>query len=782
VDLWTAAFGPPGSRAKAVRARSSEGITHGDSGCGRNEPVPVDPHLNTAQLAAARHRGSPLLVLAGAGTGKTRVITHRVAALLDEGVAPWRVLAVTFTNKAAAQMRTRIGDLCRERHDVSQLWVGTFHAICARILRRYGDAVGLTSRFTIYDTSDQLSVMGRVLQDLRVSDRLYTPRGVLGHIDRAKNRGLGPEAIDDLGIIEPVRTVVRSAYERYDAQLRAEDAADFGDLLVLTVRLLEHVRPPGTQLGEFSPASRLETRFEHVVVDEYQDTNPVQARLVDLLASQAELCVVGDDDQAIYGWRGADVRQILDFPSCHAGCELIRLEQNYRSTMYILHCADAVISENRGRMGKRLWSELGDGAKVRVLVFRDERDEAELLAREIALAVAHERTLDEFAVFYRTHAQSRVIEEALQRHGLRYRVVGGLRFLDRLEIKDLLAYLRILVNPRADVDLLRIANRPARGIGATSLARIERYAAETGRSVWDALDQPEQAGLKSAAAKRVRELKLLLEGLATEISVRPLDDVAELVLERTGYREMLAAEDSEESHDRLENLQEFLGALTEFSEHEPDATLVDYLERISLTSAEDQDNAEGPSGTITLMTVHGAKGLEFDQVYVTGMEDGVFPHARVLDDFDQMEEERRLAYVAFTRARQGLTISLARRRLIHGQLQVNLPSRFIRRLPAAAIERHDLSVSETHVRDHVRPEAWQSDIVYDDGPRMTGGPADEHAHAMQLYVGMGIRHPQFGEGELIGWSGAGAQLKLVLHFPGHGTKTILSRFCEPSLG
>jgi DNA helicase II / ATP-dependent DNA helicase PcrA len=760
--------------------------------------------LNPAQRAAVEHRGSPLLVLAGAGTGKTRVITHRVAQLMDEGVEPWRILAVTFTNKAAAEMRERIVALCGGRHPVHELWVGTFHSICARILRRHGEAVGLSPRFSIYDPGDQATVMGQVLKELKVPDKLYTPRGVLGWLDKAKNQGWGPEGIDRLELPAPVAAVARNAYELYDKRLRAADAADFGDLLRLAVKLLRGAQHPrGGQLADFDPAARLATRFQHVVVDEFQDTNPVQAELIDLLASRAELCVVGDDDQAIYGWRGADVAQILRFAERHPGTELVRLEQNYRSTARILRCADAVIRRNRGRLGKTLWSERGEGDPVRVLVLEDERMEARLVAQEIREAIDDGASPDELAVFYRTHAQSRALEEHLRRVGLSCRLVGGVAFYERMEVKDVLSYLTVLLNPHSDVHLQRIINRPARKLGKTSVDRLVERAAAEGISLWQALQEPTAAGLSRPAAKRVLELVGMIEGLRARMPGRRLDELMAEIVEVTGYRAWLDEDDSPEAQARLENLQELLGNVQEFAEERPDAEPFEYLELVSLVGGE---RGEGDRGrAITLMTIHSAKGLEFPVVYLTGMEERVFPHARVIDDPVQLEEERRLAYVALTRAKDRLTLTLTRRRRLYGQLQVGQPSRFVMDLPPDAVASvglrpapRMLEVSRPSLVPRPQPEpSWKDDIEYDAEPDVPftdeeladGGRApasrppapaqSDVGEGVALYVGMHVRHVRFGEGVLLGWSGLGPSLKLELRFPGHGVKTILARFCEP---
>ena len=749
--------------------------------------------LNPAQRAAVDHRGSPLLVLAGAGTGKTRVITHRVAALLDEGIPPWRVLAVTFTNKAAGEMRERIDRLCAGRHAVGDLWVGTFHSICARILRRYGEPLGLSPRFTIYDTGDQSTLMGRVLKDLKVPDKLFTPRGVLGYIDRAKNQGEGPEGLEKVGLHDPVLSVVRKAYTLYEERLRAANAVDFGDLLLLTVQLLRDAnKPSDSQLADLDPLQRFKTRFQHVVVDEFQDTNPVQVELVNLLSNQAELCVVGDDDQSIYGWRGADVSQILRFGDRHPGTEVIRLEQNYRSTMNVLRCADAVIRRNTGRLGKTLFSELGEGDPVRVMMLASERDEARLVAQEIAAAIDEGEDPEEIAVFYRTHALSRVLEDEIRRVGVSLRIVGGVAFYERQEVKDILSYLVLIENPNSDAHLLRVINRPTRGIGSTSQTRLVERAAQEGISLWQALENPAAAGLKTAAAKKVRAFATMLADLREEAAGLPLDELVTRVIEATGYREMLAVDGSEEAAGRLENLQELQGNVVEFLAAQPQGTLADFLELVSLVAGE---RAEGDRGrAINLMTIHSAKGLEFERVYLVGMEERVFPHARVLDDPVQMEEERRLAYVALTRAKRLLTLTMAYRRRIFGQEQVGQPSRFVLDLPQEFTEqvgRRDrpswaTPMHESGYRRSQRAPArqapdWQDDIVYevaDDGFE-PDDPFPEEPEGVSLYLGMPVRHAVFGVGEVVGWSGEGKKTKVTVKLQGANLKTILASHLIP---
>ena len=762
--------------------------------------------LNPAQRAGVEHRGSPLLLLAGAGTGKTRVITHRVAALIDEGIPPWRILAVTFTNKAAHEMRERIAGLLGL--DLDELrrsgpWIGTFHSIAARILRRHGEGVGLTRNFSIYDADDQRSLMRKVLRELDVDPRLFTPSVALGKIDAAKNLGYGRDQLELLGYGEPVLSWTRRAWERYEAGLRAADAADFGDLLQLSVELLRAADPSrrAGDSGKVDPVVGLRRRFLHVVVDEYQDTNPVQAELVDLLCGErTELCVVGDDDQAIYGWRGADVQQILRFPDTHSGCEVIRLEQNYRSTTHILDCANAVIEQGARRHGKQLWSELGSGELVELHGFPSERDEARFVARAVQRAIDDGESPSEIAVFYRTHAQSRPLEEALRLAGVRYRLLGGIRFFDRREIKDLVAYLRLILNPAADLDCLRIINVPARRIGAKTIDRLVTWAVREGTSLYDATGPRSEhggaAGLGKAAQRHVEGFWQLLEDLRRDGEGLSHDQLAALVLERSAYLDALAEERDGDA--RIENLQEFVGALEQFVNEQPEAALAEYLEQVALASSDDEGSVDA---AITLMTVHSAKGLEFDRVLITGLEERVFPHVRALNEGDPaaIDEERRLAYVALTRARRSLALSWVETRFLWGDTHRNKPSSFLKPLPETSLARRGLAAAQRprrRVAAVAREPSWDDDIELepeyassDSRGQPDGQPSEQLSEdqdqldlgdeaGVEIYRGMRLRHPKFGVGSLVSWSGSGRNMKLTLRFSA-GNKTILARFCEP---
>jgi DNA helicase-2/ATP-dependent DNA helicase PcrA len=722
----------------------------------------VRPDLNPAQDEAVHHRDGPLLILAGAGSGKTRVITYRIVELLRRGISPYRILAVTFTNKAAGEMRSRVEQLAQER--ARGAWIGTFHATCARLLRAHPEPVGLRRDFAIFDDADVRSLMVRVLKDLAIADRFATPRAMLGAIDAAKNKGVGAWEMRGHDYFSDL---VARVYPVYQERLEAQNAVDFGDLLLKALRLCED-----PELSE-----RLADKFDHVLVDEFQDTNRVQYHLVRHLSSRWQnLCVVGDDDQSIYRWRGADLRNILDFERDHPGARVIKLEQNYRSTQIILDAANAVIARNLERKPKRLFTEHAGGEVILYHTAEDERREAAFVV-QVVRKLEHDegRAPDEFAVFYRTHAQSRVLEEAMLAADLPYTVVGGTRFYDRAEIKDLLAYLRVLSNPRDEVSLERIVNRPSRGIGDATYERVVERARESNLSVWDALvatADRNDAMLSAGPRRKLAAFVELMQELRAAAGKEMVSRLAELVLERTGYLERLAVDDSHESRDRIENLQELVRSMEDFErESEVAPTLTEYLERVSLVAPAD----DRPKG-VTLMTVHAAKGLEFPVVIVTGLEDGVFPSLRDGDDPRLIEEERRLAYVAITRARERLFLTNARVRRLYGQeARPFVESRFLADIPDACIARP--VAPPPRVPGVVPPSLRRVEreggisVEYDAEPSYDEGEA-------QFQLGQRVRHPTFGEGEVRGFTGHGRDLKLTVYFPHVGPKTIVARFVE----
>jgi len=673
--------------------------------------------LNPAQRDAVLATEGPVLIVAGAGSGKTRVLTYRIAHLVAAcGVKPSEILAITFTNKAANEMRSRVGDLLGGI--VRTMWVLTFHAACGRILRREAPRLGYRSNFTIYDQADQVRLVKQCLESLDKDPKRFPPGGIHAQISNAKNALVSPGEYAER-VASFYEQTVAQAYDVYQRRLADANAVDFDDLLMLTVGVLE----------EFPEArERWQKAFRYVLVDEYQDTNHAQYRLLQLLAGEhRNVCVVGDPDQSIYAFRGADIRNILEFETDFPDAQVLALEQNYRSTNRILEAANAVIENNRERKPKRLWSELGDGDPVRIVEVEDEHAEARLVAAEIVRLVDEGYAGSEIAVFYRTNAQSRVIEDLLQRQGIAYQVIGGPRFYERAEIKDAVAYLQVLDNPADAVSLTRIANRPRRGIGDTSLARLRTYADTMGITLWEAFGRPVEAGLGAAPAKAVGRFRTLMESLMTSSQELTVPDLIEAVLERSGTTDALRAERTIEAQGRLENLQELVGVAQEYQESADDASLSAFLQGISLVS--DQDTIQEEASLVTLMTLHNAKGLEFRAVFMTGLEEGIFPHSRSLEE-QGLEEERRLFYVGVTRAEEQLTLTHASSRSLWGARGYNLPSRFLDELGSAT------------ERERLRPASWS-----DYGQRAAA--VASRAEIPALATGNSVRHSTLGEGVVI---------------------------------
>jgi DNA helicase II / ATP-dependent DNA helicase PcrA len=671
--------------------------------------------LNPAQREAVTHTEGPLLVVAGAGSGKTRVLTHRVAHLISAaGIQPNEVLAITFTNKAAGEMRTRLEDLLPEV--ARRIWILTFHAACGRILRREAPRLGYKTNFTIYDSADQVRVVKQALEELERDPKRFPAKGIHEHISAAKNQLVSPAEYRNR-VESFYDQTVADVYDLYQRRLFAANAVDFDDLLMLTVDVLE--RFPEAK-------ERWQKAFRYVLVDEYQDTNHAQYRLLQLLAEKhRNVMVVGDPDQSIYAFRGADIRNILEFERDFGEATIVPLEQNYRSTNTILRAANAVISHNSERKPKNLWSDLGDGEPVRVLEVEDEHSEARFVASEIARLVDEGVNGSEIAVFYRTNAQSRVLEDILVRNEIPYQVIGGPRFYERAEVKDAIAYLQVIDNPFDSVSLQRIANRPRRGIGDASLARLQSYADGHGISLWEALEFPEEAGLGPAQARAVSSLRTLLQSLQAGALELAVDELLERTLDRSGYLAALEAERTIEAQGRIENLQELVGVAQEYQATAPEPNLSTFLQEISLFS--DQDALREQQSLVTLMTLHNAKGLEFQAVFMIGMEEGVFPHSRSIEE-NSLEEERRLAYVGMTRARERLTLTHASARALYGNRNYNLPSRFLDELPQ----------DELH-RERLRPTSWSG----------YGSPTariQPRGETPELSTGDSVRHGTLGEG------------------------------------
>ncbi|MFI5341827.1 MAG: ATP-dependent helicase, partial [Candidatus Methylomirabilales bacterium] len=640
---------------------------------------PILADLNPPQEEAVLHAEGPLLILAGAGSGKTRVITRRIAYLIGRrGVQPWQILAVTFTNKAADEMRRRVEQLLGARGLTVAL--GTFHSTCVKILRKWHRELNLRSSFVIYDDADQLSLIKDCLKTLDWSERTLNPRGVAARISRAKNEMLTP---GEYATVANDFTEERTAkiYALYQDRLRASHAVDFDDLLMLTV-LLFRDKPHVLQYHQ--------NLWRYVLVDEYQDTNHAQYQIVNFLSrAHGNLCVVGDDDQSIYRWRGADLNNILDFEQDHPGCKVIRLEQNYRSSQNILDAAGGVVAHNIGRKGKTLWTENPAGEPIVLFQARDEQAESDFVVRTIrGLAAENGYTLDDFAIFYRTNAQSRVLEDALRREVTPYVIVGGLRFYERKEIKDILSYLRLVANPDDAQSFKRIVNVPPRGIGQATLDKLAGLAIAERTSIWEACKlMGERKILGPRAVKALAELVALIERTRTKLEVITVPELILELLETTGYLADLKNEGTVEAESRIENLQELVSAAREFLERSEDQSLQAFLDSVALI-ADIDELAEG-SGAVTLMTLHSAKGLEFPVVFITGMEEGVFPHARAMTDDDELEEERRLCYVGMTRAKDRLFLSAALSRRLYNNDAFNLPSRFLDEVPVPLVERVD---------------------------------------------------------------------------------------------
>ena len=670
--------------------------------------------LNPAQREAVLTTEGPVLVIAGAGSGKTRVLTHRVAHLLAAvGAKPQEILGITFTNKAANEMRERLERLLPS--GVRGLWILTFHAACGRILRREAPRLGYRTNFTIYDQADQVRLTKQCLEELERDPKRFVPRGIHAQISNAKNQLISPDEYRNR-VASFYDQTVADVYDLYQKRLFASNAVDFDDILMLTVDVLERF-PEALE--------RWQKAFRYVLVDEYQDTNHAQYRLLQLLAAKHQnLFAVGDPDQSIYAFRGADIRNIMEFERDFPGTKTIPLEQNYRSTNNILSAANGVISHNRERKEKNLWSELGEGEPVRVIEVEDEHAEARYVAANIAALVEEGYSGAEIAVFYRTNAQSRVLEDVLVRQGVAYQVIGGPRFYERAEVKDLIAYLQVIDNPYDAVSMQRIANRPRRGIGDSSLARLQSYADSHGISMWEATEFAEEAGVGSAPQKAVAQFRTLIQSLQAGALDMSVADLIERVLEQSGMMDALEAERTIEAQGRQENLQELVGVAREYQEAAAEPNLSNFLQEISLYS--DQDAIRGEGSLVTLMTIHNAKGLEFRAVFLIGMEEGIFPHSRSIEE-NSIEEERRLAYVGMTRARERLTLLHASSRSLWGNRGYNLASRFLDELPDAHTE-----------RDRLRPTSWSS---Y--GQPKEVAPRDD---VPQLSTGDSVRHGTLGEG------------------------------------
>jgi DNA helicase II / ATP-dependent DNA helicase PcrA len=733
--------------------------------------------LNTPQRQAVTHGEGPLLILAGAGSGKTRVITCRIGHLLSEGVNPWNILAVTFTNKAAAEMRQRVETLTEGRG--RGVCVSTFHAFGAQFLRVESAAAGLNPNYTIYDADDQTQIIKECLRELSLDEKKYKPQQLMGVIGRAKDELLdaGSFNIHNLTRIDPFRQMAGSVYALYEKKLTKANALDFGDLIMRTV---------GALRDNEALRQKYQQRFKHVLVDEYQDTNHAQYLLTKyLVAPPKNLCVVGDDDQSIYSWRGADIRNIMEFERDYPGAAVVKLEQNYRSTQEILTAAHNVIKRNKFRKDKKLWTSHPGGEPVRFVEFADELEEARFVARETAVMSRTGGKLKDVAVFYRTNAQSRVLEDAFRGQNLAYQIVGGQRFYERMEVKDLLAYLKVLVNPADGVSLKRIINVPARGLGKASIQLCEDFANQSGLTFYDTLSQTARIPLLTPAARgNIQKFLDALRPLQAQVAASTAAQMVQLTLEGTGYWQYWQdqMDTDPEAAQRLDNLQELVNAAKDFEESSENKSLGTFLERVSLAS--DLDNVKDEGGAVTLMTVHLAKGLEFPTVFVTGLEEGLFPIGESAFDEKELEEERRLAYVAITRARERLILTCAASRKIYGRSHWNVPSRFI----AEAGLRPETQVPTEPAFGSSEPRRFSAPKPA--RPGETGsmiGSFDPDEGAEQsvpaggprpLRVGQRIRHPMFGAGKILNKAGAGENVKVTVQFDSGARKDILARYAN----
>jgi DNA helicase-2/ATP-dependent DNA helicase PcrA len=727
-------------------------------------------NLNQPQQQAVTHGEGPLLVLAGAGSGKTRVIVHRIAWLIRQhGVRPWQILAVTFTNKAAGEMRERVEKLLG---GVETPLIATFHATCVRILRREIGRLGFGSNFVIYDDKESERLLKDVIIEQNIDEKKYPAKAFAAAIDECKNAGSLPE---DLATGDQMAERLVRVYSAYQQRLQKCNALDFGDLLLYTVRIFE----------EFPEVlAYYRDKWQWLLVDEYQDTNPIQYRLVRLLAGERHnLCVVGDDDQSIYRWRGADIRNILDFERDFPGVTVVKLEQNYRSTSNILTAAGAVVARNRGRKAKTLWTENPQGEKIFYRRLEDERAEARFVCREIAAWLRRGGSLQDVAVFYRTNAQSRSIEDTLVAEGVAYHMVGGMRFYERLEIKDILAYLKVLENPADEISIKRIINVPPRGIGHATVDRIGELAAARGISFYEALQAAAASGiLGSGPRSKVAAFGDFFEKLANDAAGLPLAELAAKIMNDSGYLARLKEERTAEAADRLANLGELLVAMEEFAKNDEEGGLSRFLEQVALVS--DLERSSAGRESATLMTLHAAKGLEFPLVFIIGMEEKLFPHVRSLEDPEQMEEERRLCYVGMTRARERLFLTNARRRRIFGQDQYNQPSRFIADIPQLHLDQE----GEPAGLWNRNPAAFatgreQAGAEPAGGHNLAGVFAGNEVEMIPEYdeqdgvhIGMKVRHGKFGVGTIRKIEGSGDEQKVIVWFNSVGPKKLLVRF------
>jgi len=721
--------------------------------------------LNERQKEAVKLTEGPVLIMAGAGSGKTRVLTHRIAYLMAEKqIAPWNILAITFTNKAAREMKERIEGLLGP--GAEDIWIATFHSMCVRILRRDIDRIGINRNFTILDTSDQLSVIKSILKERNLDPKKYDPRAILGSISSAKNELMTPEEYAQTagGAWEQI---VSDLYTDYQKKLLKNQALDFDDLIMSTIQLFKRV----PEVLEY-----YQRKFQYIHVDEYQDTNRAQYMLVKMLAARFQnLCVVGDSDQSIYRWRGADIANILSFEKDYPNANVILLEQNYRSTKRILQAANEVIKNNVNRKPKNLWTENPEGQKITYYRADSEHGEAQFVAGKIQEVVqSGKRKYSDIAILYRTNAQSRVMEEVLLKSNIDYNIVGGIKFYDRKEIKDILAYLRVVANPDDDISLERIINVPKRGVGATSVSRIQEYALMHGLSLFQALEEIEQVGVSARVVNALTDFREMVRNFNQMQDYLYVTELVEEILDKSGYRDMLKAEKTIEAQSRLENIDEFLSVTQSFEKQSDDKSLIAFLTDLALVADIDQldQEEEVAKDAVVLMTLHSAKGLEFPVVFLIGMEEGVFPHSRSLMDDAEMEEERRLAYVGITRAEEELYLTNAEMRTLFGRTNMNPESRFIDEIPEELIEdlngqvKNKMPFAKKTVSSNLRAVSKPKPML-----TKTGGDTVDWA------VGDKAEHKKWGIGTVVSVKGSEEDKELDIAFPSPvGIKRLLAKF------
>ena len=722
--------------------------------------------LNKEQQQAVQHTEGPLLILAGAGSGKTKVLTVRIAHLLAQGVNPYEILAITFTNKAAKEMKSRVEGLVGDV--ANRIWLSTFHSFCAKFLRFEIDSfLGYNSNFTIYDTSDSQAVIKAALKALNLDDKYYPVGAMIAAISDAKNQLLFTSDFRKQAR-DFYQQKVADVYEYYERELRKNNALDFDDLLLVAVKLLQ---------SNAAVLDKYSHRFRYVMIDEYQDTNHAQYLLAKLLASHwKNIAVVGDADQSIYAWRGADIQNILDFEKDYPNCTSIKLEQNYRSTKIILDAANAVIDNNEGRPEKNLWTDKTEGAKIQHFTAQSEHEEAAFIGDTIAKKHdIHDVPYGDMAILYRTNAQSRVLEEALIKRALPYTMVGGTKFYDRKEIKDVLAYLRVLYNPFDDLSLLRIINVPKRSIGATTVAKLQEYARANGTSLFMTLTQLHLIdSIKGKTKEKLEEFGILIFTLVSEMENRTVLDILESILDRTGYLAQLEESTDPQDQARAENIGELLSVAKDFQDTNPSGTVEDFLEQVALVN--DVDSFEQEEAKVTLMTLHAAKGLEFPIVFLCGLEEGLFPHSRTLMNPEEIEEERRLAYVGITRAEKELYISNATTRTVFGRTSSYLPSRFIDEIPEELV---DGLRAKRKVPDDIKRHVPQHMSVTS---RPVTKPIVRNEVIADWKVGDTAIHSKWGNGKVINVTGEGAGMKLTIEFPTQGVRVVMAKFAPVKKG